>query len=375
MKARPFTEQIDEYPWEEICSRIYGKTGRDVELALGKSARLTVDDFMALVSPAAEPYLERMAMLSRTYTRQRFGKTIQFYLPLYLSNSCTNHCVYCGFNHNNDIRRIILNREQVLREVEAIKQMGDFQHLLLVTGEDPREAGVEYIEQAIEWVKPYFASISMEVQPMREEEYARLTAAGLNAVYCYQETYRKARYKLYHPKGMKSKFDWRLDAFDRMGKAGVHKMGLGVLIGLEDWRTDTAFMALHLRYLQRMYWRTKYSLSFPRMRPHEGEAFRPNSVMNDRELAQLIFACRIFDHDVEIALSTREEARFRDHMTTLGVTSLSAGSKTDPGGYAVYRKELEQFAVNDGRTPDEMVQAVKRQGYEVVWKDWDLSLQ
>ncbi len=375
MSVRRFTERIDEYSWEEVRSRIYGKTGREVELALGKSARLTVDDFTALVSPAAEPYLERMAALSRNYTRQRFGKTIQFYLPLYLTNSCTNHCVYCGFNHNNDIRRIILNREQVLREVEAIKQMGDFQHLLLVTGENSREAGAAYIEQAIEWVKPYFASISMEVQPMQEEEYARLTAAGLNAVYCYQETYYKARYKCYHPKGRKSNFDWRLDAFDRMGKAGVHKMGLGVLIGLEDWRTDTAFMALHLRYLQRTYWRTKYSLSFPRMRPHEGESFQPNSVMSDRELAQLIFACRIFDHDVEIALSTREEARFRDHMTTLGVTSLSAGSKTDPGGYAVYRDELEQFSINDGRTPDELVQAVKRQGYEVVWKDWDLSLQ
>ena len=375
MSVRRFTERIDEYSWEEVRSRIYGKTGREGELALGKSARLTVDDFTALVSPAAEPYLERMAALSRNYTRQRFGKTIQFYLPLYLTNSCTNHCVYCGFNHNNDIRRIILNREQVLREVEAIKQMGDFQHLLLVTGENSREAGAAYIEQAIEWVKPYFASISMEVQPMQEEEYARLTAAGLNAVYCYQETYYKARYKCYHPKGRKSNFDWRLDAFDRMGKAGVHKMGLGVLIGLEDWRTDTAFMALHLRYLQRTYWRTKYSLSFPRMRPHEGESFQPNSVMSDRELAQLIFACRIFDHDVEIALSTREEARFRDHMTTLGVTSLSAGSKTDPGGYTVYRDELEQFSINDGRTPDELVQAVKRQGYEVVWKDWDLSLQ
>ncbi len=173
MSVRRFTERIDEYSWEEVRSRIYGKTGREGELALGKSARLTVDDFTALVSPAAEPYLERMAALSRNYTRQRFGKTIQFYLPLYLTNSCTNHCVYCGFNHNNDIRRIILNREQVLREVEAIKQMGDFQHLLLVTGENSREAGAAYIEQAIEWVKPYFASISMEVQPMQEEEYAR----------------------------------------------------------------------------------------------------------------------------------------------------------------------------------------------------------
>jgi 2-iminoacetate synthase len=353
---------------------ISSKTSADVELALRKGRQPSVGDFMALVSPAAAPYLERMAALSRQYTQQRFGKTIQFYVPLYLTNSCINHCVYCGFNHSNDIRRIILTDSQVLREVEAIRAMGNFQHILLVTAENPRDAGAGYIENAVRLVKPHFPSISVEVQPLREDEYRRLADAGMNAVYCYQETYNRSRYKTYHPKGMKSKFDWRLDGFDRMGRAGVHKIGLGVLIGLEDWRTDVTMMALHLRYLQKTYWRTKYSISFPRMRPHEGEAFQPNVVMSDRELAQLIFAFRIFDRDVEIALSTREDSRFRDNMTTLGVTSLSAGSKTDPGGYAVYKKELEQFAINDSRTPAEVLAAVKKQGYEVVWKDWDLSL-
>lgn len=370
-----FTELIDQYCWEEIKDNISQKTATDVERALHKDRQLSVDDFMALLSPAAMPYLEQMAVLSRQYTQQRFGKTIQFYVPLYLTNSCVNHCVYCGFNHNNDIKRLILTDEQILREVAAIKRMGDFQHILLVTGENPRDAGVEYIENAIRQVTPYFSSLSIEVQPLKETEYKRLTAAGLNAVYCYQETYHKQNYKIYHPKGMKSKFDWRLDAFDRMGKAGVHKIGLGVLIGLEDWRTDVTMMALHLRYLQKTYWKTKYSISFPRMRPHEGKAFQPNVVMSDQELAQLIFAFRIFDHDVEMALSTRENEVFRDHMTTLGITSLSAGSKTDPGGYAVYKQELEQFAVNDDRNPAAVLQAVKKQGYEVVWKDWDLSLQ
>lgn len=369
-----FKELINHYNWDEIHSGIYAKTAKDVEMALSKN-RLSVDDFMALISPAAEPYLERMAALSRKYTQQRFGKTIQFYVPLYLTNSCINHCVYCGFNHNNDIKRIILTDEQILREVRAIKEMGDFQHILLVTGENPRDAGADYIENAIRLVKPYFSSISIEVQPLRQAEYERLNAAGMNAVYCYQETYNKSRYKVYHPKGMKSGFDWRLDGFDRMGKAGVHKIGLGVLIGLEDWRTDASLMALHLRYLQKHYWQTKYSISFPRMRPHEGENFQPNVIMNDKQLAQIIFAYRIFDHDVEIALSTREEKTFRDNMTSLGVTSLSAGSKTDPGGYAVYRNELEQFSVNDDREPVEVLKAVKAQGYEVVWKDWDLSLQ
>jgi 2-iminoacetate synthase len=296
-------------------------------------------------------------------------------VPLYLTNSCVNHCIYCGFNHNNRIDRIILTDEQILKEVEAIKKTGDFQHVLLVTGENPKEAGIEYIENAIRLVKPYFSSISIEVQPLKEEEYKRLTAVGLNAVYCYQETYHQQNYKQYHPKGMKSKFDWRIDTFDRIGKAGVHKVGLGVLIGLEDWRTDVAMMAFHLRYLQKTYWQTKYSVSFPRIRPHEGEAFQPNVVMSDKELAQLIFAFRIFDHDIELALSTREDKKFRDHITTLGITTLSAGSKTDPGGYAVYTKELEQFSVNDDRSPDDIVNAVKKQGYEVVWKDWDMSLQ
>lgn len=369
-----FSEEINKYNWETIKQAIYLKTANDVERALGKE-KLTVDDFMALISPAAQPYLEQMAVLSQSYTQQRFGKTIQFYVPLYLTNSCTNHCVYCGFNHSNDIKRIILTDEQIMREVEAIKKMGDFQHILLVTGENPRDAGVEYIENALRLVRPHFSSLSIEVQPLKEEEYLRLNDSGLNAVYCYQETYNKARYKAYHPKGMKSKFDWRLGGFDRMGRADVHKIGLGVLIGLEDWRTDATFMALHLRYLQKQYWQTKYSISFPRMRPYEGDGFQPNVVMSDRELAQIIFAYRLFDHDVEIALSTRENERFRDHMTTLGVTSLSAGSKTDPGGYAVYRNELEQFSVNDDRLPQDVLRAVKKQNYEVVWKDWDLSLQ
>ena len=368
-----FTELIDQYSWAEITKRIYAKTAQDVEAALANPRR-DIEDFMALVSPAAQPYLEQMAVLSRKYTLERFGRTIQFYIPLYLTNSCINHCVYCGFNHNNDIKRIILTDDQIMREVEAIKQIGDFRHILLVTGENPRDAGADYIENAIRLVKPHFSSISIEVQPLKTEEYARLGDAGMNAVYCYQETYNKERYNVYHPRGMKSKFDWRLDAFDRMGQAGVHKIGLGVLIGLEDWRTDSTFMALHLRYLQKTYWQTKYSISFPRMRPHEG-TFQPNVVMKDRELAQLLFAYRIFDHDIEITLSTREDRKFRDNMTSLGVTSLSAGSKTDPGGYAVYRKELEQFAINDDRTPDEVLKAVKDQGYEVVWKDWDLSLQ
>lgn len=174
--------------------------------------------------------------------------------------------------------------------------------------------------------------------PLKTEEYAELVHHGLNGVICFQETYNKARYNVYHPCGMKSKFEWRVNGFDRMGQAGVHSIGMGVLIGLEDWRTDVTMMAYHLRYLQKHYWKTKYSVNFPRMRPAENEGFQPNVIMSDKELAQVTFAMRIFDHDVDISYSTREPANIRDHMASLGVTTMSAESKTEPGGYYTYRR-------------------------------------
>jgi 2-iminoacetate synthase len=369
-----FIDEIAGYSWDEISEQIYACTDSDVESAI-TTRQWNINNFMALVSPAAEKYLESMAVLSRKYTQQRFGKTVQLYVPLYLSNACVNHCVYCGFNHDNPLKRIILNDQQILEEVKAIKAMGGFEHILLVTGESPRQVDAAYLEHAINLIKPYFSSISIEVQPLKQEEYKTLIQAGLNAVYCYQETYHKERYKVYHPKGIKSDFDWRLNTFERMGAAGIHKMGLGILIGLEDWRTDAVFMALHLQYLKKHYWRTKYSISFPRMRPHEGNDFQPNVIMTDKQLAQLMFAFRLFDHDVEIALSTRESESFRNNMLSLGITTMSAGSKTDPGGYAAKNiTELEQFAVNDNRTPSQILHSIRSNHYEAVWKDWDKAL-
>ena len=213
----------------------------------------------------------------------------------------------------------------------------------------------------------------IEVMPLKAEEYAELKKHGLNGVICFQETYNKARYNVYHPRGMKSKFEWRVNGFDRMGQAGVHSIGMGVLIGLEEWRTDVTMMAYHLRYLQKKYWKTKYSVNFPRMRPAENGGFQPNVIMNDRELAQLTFAMRIFDHDVDISYSTREPAHIRDNMAGLGVTTMSAESKTEPGGYYTYPQALEQFHVSDERTAVEVERALKSLGREPVWKDWDAS--
>lgn len=364
-----FSDELLKYDWDDITRRIAAKTAADVERALGKE-NLSIEDFMALVSPAAAPYLEQMARLSRHYTQQRFGKTISMYIPMYITNSCTNSCVYCGFNRHNQFPRVILTPEQIEAECKAIRRLGPFENLLLVTGENPRLAGTDYLETALRICRPYFNNLTMEVMPLPEEDYRRLTHSGLNGVVCFQETYHREKYKTYHPAGMKSNFEWRVNGFDRMGAAGVHKIGMGVLIGLEDWRTDVTMMAIHLQYLHKRYWRTRYSVNFPRMRPSEGH-FQPNVVMTDRELAQLTFAYRLFDHDVDISVSTRETPRFRNNIATLGATSMSAGSKTEPGGYETYPQALEQFAVSDERTPAQVEADIRAQGYEVVWKDWD----
>ena len=366
-----FSDELLNYNGDETTEAIAAKTAADVERALAKT-RLDVDDFMALISPAAAPYLEQMAARSRRFTQERFGRTVSLFIPLYLTNSCTNSCVYCGFHVANKMARTILTPEEMVREYEAIKALGPFENLLLVTGENPAKAGVPYLSRALDLAKPYFSNLKIEVMPLETEDYRELTRHGMNGVICFQETYHRENYRLYHPRGMKSNFEWRVNGFDRMGQAGVHSIGMGVLIGLEkEWRTDLTMMARHLRYLQKHYWRTKYSVNFPRMCPAENGGFQPNCIMSDRELAQLTFAMRLFDHDVDISYSTRERAGFRDHMATLGVTTMSAASRTEPGGYATHPQALEQFEVSDPRSAEEVAQALRRMGVEPVWKDWD----
>lgn len=364
-----FKDIFDQFEWDNIKERIYKKSSRDVETALNKTGVRNPDDFMALLSPAAEPYLEDMANLSRSLTRKRFGKTLQLYIPLYLSNKCSNNCVYCGFRKGNRIKRVTLSEEQILDEVRVIKSYG-FDHVLLVTGESSAGAGIGYFEKVLRIIRPYFSHISMEVQPLGCEEYLRLTNLGLNTVLVYQETYGKS-YPEFHPEGMKSDFYYRLDTPDRLGTAGIHKIGLGCLLGLDDWRTDSWFTGLHVNYLEKKYWKTKYSISFPRLRPAAG-IIEPRVIVSDRNLVQLICAYRIFNENLEISISTRESQKFRDNAIKLGVTSISAGSRTEPGGYSSPADELEQFAVNDNRTPKEISEMISSVGYEPVWKDWDI---
>ncbi len=340
-----------------------------MEKALRKPKR-NLEDFLALLSPQASPYLEEMAQISHKITQERFGKTIQLFAPMYVSNECQNICTYCGFSFTNHIPRKTLTEEELLAEVKVLKDQG-FQHILIVSGEANYTVNIRYFSKAVALLKDYFANISIEVQPLEQHEYEQLTQLGVHAVLVYHETYDRRTYKTYHPKGKKSNFNYRLETPDRIGKAGIHKMGLGVLLGLSDWRTDSFFCALHLDYLQKTYWKSKYAVSFPRMRPAEGIDWS-GVVMSDRELVQLICAYRLWNPDLELSLSTRESKTFRDHAVKLGITSMSAGSKTNPGGYANDQDSLEQFSIDDNRSPSAVRKMIMANGYDAVWKDWEL---
>lgn len=366
-----FNEIFEQYSWEETSKSIYGKTDTDVQRAL-LAVKRTLEDFKALISPAAAPYLEQMAQISQRLTRKRFGKVVQMYVPLYLSNECNNICTYCGFSYDNKVKRKTLTPMEIMQEVAVIKEMG-FDHVLLVTGEANQSVHTDYFKKVLELIRPHFAHISMEVQPLDYEDYEALRPYGLNTVLVYQETYHQEDYRKHHPKGKKSNFQYRLETPDRLGKAGIHKIGLGVLIGLEDWRTDSFYTAMHLNYLEKSYWQSKYSISFPRLRPFSG-GLEPKVAMSDRELVQLICAYRLFNEEVELSISTRESHLFRDNVIKLGITAMSAGSKTNPGGYAVEPQSLEQFEISDERSAMEIAKMIARQGYEAIWKDWDSSL-
>ncbi len=328
-------------------------------------------EFEALIADTAFVDLNNMIAKSQLITKARFGKNIQLYAPLYLSNECQNICTYCGFSFDNKLKRKTLSDEEILAEAIVLKSHG-FDSILLVTGEDYR-VNTDYILHAINLLKPYFAQISIEVQPLETAEYIRLKDAGVYGVFMYQETYDKATYKLVHPKGKKANYEYRLQTPDRIGDAGIYKIGLGVLLGLsEDWRADVLALAQHLAELQKTYWQTKFSISFPRIRPHEGE-FQPKCHLSEKELLQLIAAFRICFPDVELTLSTRERAVFRDIAMQYGITAMSAGSKTEPGGYS-NSEALKQFEIDDERSAEEMAAVIRKYGYEPVWKDWDLVL-
>ena len=368
-----FLDKYENTSWANISSRIELSTRDDVESALNSEGRCGLQGFAALLSPIAGiEYLEEMAQLAHKLTMQRFGKVIRLFAPMYLSNECTNVCDYCGFSLGNKIPRKTLSIAEILKETAALRSQG-FEHVLLVTGESANKVSTDYLFKAIMVLNEYFSNVSMEVQPLDQSDYQHLIKAGLHAVLVYQETYDRKSYAKHHIKGKKTNFNWRLETADRLGRAGINKIGLGCLYGLtEDWRTDSFFAALHLDYLEKKYWQTSFSMSFPRIRPYEGE-MSPLVDLQNRDLVQLLCAFRIFNHELELSLSTRESPALREQLLPIGITTMSAGSKTNPGGYSVSDDSLEQFSISDERSPVEVAQMLRLKGYEPVWKDWDSS--
>jgi len=367
-----FEEIYRSYDFNSIRERIYSSTEADLLRTLGKES-IEIDDMIPLFSPAADSSLEYLARRSRKITRMRFGNVIQLYAPLYISNECNSSCLYCGFNARSTIRRVTLTPEQVFREADILYGMG-FRHILLLTGEKRTAVPPEHLSELIRHMHKKFSSLSIEVYPMEEDEYSLLTASGADGLTLYQETYDRETYRIVHPAGKKSDFFWRLNAPDRGGAAGFRRIGIGALLGLSDWRTDGFFTALHARYLSKKYWRSHILVSFPRLR-NAPESYVPAETVPDRALVQMVCAMRIIVNDAGLVLSTREPGYMRDNLMPAGITMMSAGSRTNPGGYSGTDIADSQFAVEDPRSPDVIADMIRQKGLDPVWKDWDKNFQ
>ncbi|HEX7168920.1 MAG TPA: 2-iminoacetate synthase ThiH [Acidimicrobiales bacterium] len=340
----------------------------DVTRALARPRR-GLDDFAVLLSDAASTRLEELALAAHETTVRRFGRTIHLFAPLYLSNECVSTCTYCGFSAGNEIARRTLGVDEVVAEALELRSRG-FRHVLLVAGEHARIVSKDYLVDCVRALAPHVPSISLEVQVWDEATYARLVEAGCDGLVVYQETYDRDTYAAVHLKGKKRNYDWRLAAPDRAAAAGMRRLGIGTLLGLhDDWRSEAITVAAHARALIRRWWRAEVTVSLPRLRPAAG-GFEPRDVVDDRAFVQLLCALRLALPDVGIVLSTREEAAFRDALLRLGVTHMSAGSHTEPGGYAAATDADEQFSVADTRSPAEVAAVLRAAGYDPVWKDW-----
>lgn len=367
-------------------------------MALAGSLR-GLDRLTALLSPAASKRLEELGQLSQAITQQRFGKVIRLFAPLYLSNECINNCAYCGFSRDNPILRVTLEEKEVQQEAQALADQG-FRHILLVAGEHPKFVSNGYLEACIRRLAPLVPSLSLEVGPMEQADYQPLVRAGAEGLVVYQETYDTDVYQAMHTAGPKKDFDWRLDTPERAYGAGFRRLGIGALFGLADWRVEAISLAAHTDYLLRKCWKSQITVSFPRLRPCAG-AFEPMTSFDDPSLVQLIAAFRICFPDVGQVLSTREPASLRDGLIPLGITTMSAGSHTEPGGYTGAgqsnlhqttkgriqalepladsdqlkpRQATGQFDIADHRSPAEMAEVIRSSGYEPVWKDWDAAI-
>ena len=396
-----FVTEFNSLPLDPLVKRSLATGISSARESLAKE-KLSLADFAQLISPAAGELLEHMGRRSQALTRQRFGRVIRLFAPLYLSNECINNCQYCGFSRDNAILRVTLSVEEVLREARALAADG-FRNILLVAGEHPKFVSNGYMADVVRALHAEVPSISLEVGPMETADYRPLVAAGAEGLVVYQETYDRSVYAEMHTAGPKRNFDWRLETAERAAAAGFRRLGIGALFGLAEWRREAITVAAHAAYLLRHCWKSQVTVSLPRLRPCAGE-FQPLTHLADRELAQLLAAFRIFLPDVGLVLSTREPARLRDGLIPLGVTLMSAGSHTEPGGYTGAGKDklhhtergrivelaenasewapvagrstnaTGQFEIADNRSPAEIATLIRRLGYEPVWKDWDAAL-
>ncbi len=360
----------DKTTW---ANRFDETTRADVERALSQPAgSYSLNKLAALVSPTAENYLEQMARPAHQLTLQRFGRTIQLYAPLYLSNYCINSCLYCGYNTASKCERTRLTIEEALEEAEVIASEG-FRHILLVSSEDKDFITVDYLAELAGNLRSKFSSISIEIYPMSREQYAKLYQAGIDGVTLYQETYDRKAYTYFHPAGPKADYADRLAVHDSVAQAGMRRLGIGALLGLSDWRIETLALAEHAHYLMKRYWKSQVSFSLPRICTAYNVSINYKHLLSDRNIVQMMLALRLCFADAGIVISTRERPELRDRLVRLGVTRMSAGSKTSPGGYTGRVQAIKQFEIDDRRTPAEVAAMIKSQGFEAVWKDWDAT--
>lgn len=342
----------------------------DVERAVAKED-ISLRDFFALLSPVAVPYLERMARKAQEITLRHFGRTIQLYAPIYVSDYCDNQCLYCSFSARNIGVRRKLSLEEVEREAALIAESG-LRQILLLTGESKKQSPPDYLRDCIRVLRRHFSSIAVEVYPLTEEDYKFLAEDGVDGLTVYQETYNEEIYRRVHPAGPKRNFRFRLETPERGAKAGIRRINIGALLGLADWRKEAFLLGAHARYLQDRFPDVEIGVSVPRLRPHIG-AFSGDCVVNDRNMVQIILALRLFMPRLGIALSTRENPHFRDNLIGLGITRMSAGSATSVGGYTkpLHRDEaISQFEISDHRSVPEVMALIRGKGYEPVLNDW-----
>jgi 2-iminoacetate synthase len=325
-----------------------------------------IKNFLHDDSPAL---LEDLVQRARVVTRQRFGRAIQMYAPLYISNECVDTCTYCGFSRPNQIKRVTLTVDQVQQEANFLIAQG-FQHLLLVAGEHPQSVSPHYITEIARCLRPQLASLSIEVAPFETQDYRTLSAAGVDGIVIYQETYNRKRYAEVHLGGPKMNYDKRMEAPERAAQGGMRRIGVGVLLGLADWRQDVLALIEHVRQLQKKYWQVEFQISLPRLRPCHGGIDRPVFV-SDSDFVKVFCLLRLALPELGLVLSTREEPALRDVLTSIAITQMSAGSKTQPGAYQVAMEAEEQFSVSDRRSPAQVAAALRKQNLEPVWKDWE----